>query len=98
MKTKNSKARLKRNPGVGSNRIVRHPDSVMLDWVALYVTGINSLDENKGSETIELLASNEDNCIVITRRGKTAIEAFRKCVKDGMTEMPNDKAKTPEPR
>jgi len=71
-------------------RLVRHPDSLMLDWVALYVTEINTI-VSKNGEKIEMLASDEDDCIAITRRAKTAGEAFRKCVREGMTQMPNDK-------
>jgi hypothetical protein len=63
----------------------------MLDWVAQYVTEINTLDVKTG-EKVELISADEDDMIITTRRGKTVIEAFRKCVKDAMREMPNDPA------
>lgn len=66
----------------------RITDSTMLDFVAEFVTQINSLPCDRG-ERVEVLASDEDDCICITRRGKTTIEAFRKCLKAAMQEMPN---------
>lgn len=59
------------------------PDQ-MLDWTAVYVTEINSLQSEKG-EHIELIAaSGEDESIVVRRKAKTAKEGFRKCLRYAM--------------
>lgn len=67
--------------------MVRHPDSIMLDWVGEYVTEISSLKVKKG-EMMQLSASDEDDSVLITRRGKTDVEVFRKCVKAAMKQIP----------
>lgn len=59
----------------------------MLDWLAVYATEINSLHSQDG-ENIELVASDDDNMIVVTRKGKTLEESLRKCVAAAMKQLP----------
>lgn len=66
------------------------PDE-MIDWIAMFVTQINSLEAPNG-ETIEMLAADGANAIVVTRtvetrNGPDYFAAFRECVEDGMKQI-----------
>lgn len=57
----------------------------MLDWIADYVTQLNSLECGKpGHYKLEMIASNGEDLIIVTRVAKTSQEALRKCVTAGM--------------
>lgn len=59
----------------------------MLDWIALYVTEINTLASKRG-EKVELIAADTDDMVIIRRTGKTMPVAFRKCVTAAMKQLP----------
>ena len=63
----------------------------MLDWVASFVTEINSLVSKK-SRVIEMVAEDQtsmkEQMIIETCTGKTDADAFRKCVVKGMKKYP----------
>jgi len=71
-------------------RNAKPTDSQMLDWIALYATEINTIVKKSGAkyETVEIVASDEDDLIVVTRKSKGVIEAFRKCLKAAMKQLP----------
>lgn len=63
----------------------------MLDWIALYVTEINTVLLNSG-EVVEVCAADDDHAIVVsrrveTRRGPDYPKAFRQCVIAGMKQI-----------
>jgi hypothetical protein len=64
-------------------------DTQMLNWVAEYVTEINSLETSKRGEKVEIISSDGHDTILTTRSGKTTAEAFRKCVRAAMRELPS---------
>jgi hypothetical protein len=71
-------------------KCVAWSDSKMLDYVAEYLTGINTLFV-KGKRlvnTIEVVICSDDSMVVIRRTGKTEREAFRKCLRAAMKQIP----------
>jgi hypothetical protein len=69
------------------------PDA-MLDWLAIYATQINNLEAPEG-ESVELLAADGPNSIVVTRRVETRRgpdypKVLRECVAEGMKQIPLD--------
>ncbi len=61
-------------------------DTQMLNWVAKYVTEINTLDA-KG-KFVEVVCADQDKLVVIKRRGKNTVAAFRKCIEEAMKQLP----------
>ena len=64
----------------------------MLDFVGLHVQEINTVIAKRGVRVEVIYYPDEDDMQIVTRIGKTEIEAFRQCIKDVMPRMPNDQA------
>ena len=64
---------------------MRVTSSQMLDWIAAFVTGIESHEVAEGSLISITAESGDEEIWTITHPGATDGEALRKCVVEGTT-------------
>jgi hypothetical protein len=97
MKPKLEADKNNRPTGVAVQRLVRHPDSTMLDWAAEFLCEINTVttgnptakDWQPKKDKLEINCKSETEDILVIRGGKTYGTALRECLKAAMRRMPN---------
>ena len=65
----------------------KYTDTELLNFVALYVQEINTLECPKGENVEMVYYPTDDDMRVIRRKGGTELEAFRKCVAEGLSHI-----------